>query len=230
MIFDFNEKFPEIYPINMDLLLNPDREKFGYFWDFEDYMIKENLGLGLNLQGILMVTENDLSLFAGLFDTAFKITTINSRIKLKYTNYSVIEDNFDYIEKYRIGIVDKVRNEFKEAVSNRNKLMEDLGKNIKSKKIWLSLNSSWTPIKESDNKIFWGPEVDVIRLPDFFSVMNMMDLWKEIDEIGPSVFDADDAWSDFAFENLDLIKYIDEDIAKRTGVWSISIIRDMGLI
>ena len=92
MIFDFNEKFPEIYPIDMDLLLDPDRERFGYFWDFEDYIIKENLGLGLNLQGILIISEDDLSLFAGLFDTAFRTTTINSRIKLKYTNYAVIEE------------------------------------------------------------------------------------------------------------------------------------------
>lgn len=229
MIFDFYENFPSIYPISIEFLLNPDRDKIGYYWDFEDYLVEGNLGKGQNLQGILIASEADLSMFIGLFDTGFRMTVINSRIKDKDPNLVMFSESV-HLKEYRESIIKRIKKEFAEAIDNRDFLIESLKKEIKKNKIWIPLNNSWGSLSETENKIFWGTGVKINRLPSFFSVMNLKELWIEIDKKGPSIFKEDEAWTDLAFQHLDLIKYIDESVAERIGISYLSDIRDLGLI
>ena len=89
MIYDFHGNFSEIYPIPKDSLKSPDRDKWGYYWDFEDYLIENESGRGLSLQGILLSNPNDFELFSGLFQRAFRMSTINAKLK-----------NFHYMTNY----------------------------------------------------------------------------------------------------------------------------------
>ena len=66
MIFDFYENFSSLYPLRKEELLLPDREKFGYYWDFEDFLVENERGKGLVLQGFMISNEEDLSGFKDL--------------------------------------------------------------------------------------------------------------------------------------------------------------------
>ena len=75
---------------------------------------------------------------------------------------------------------------------------------------------------------FWGNGVEIKTLPDDFSIMNRKDVWEEVDLLGPLNFEPEMAWQDLSFSYPNLVKYIDEEIRQKSGIYFLDQCHDFG--
>jgi len=219
-IYDFYDNFSSIYPIDKDSLKSPDRDQIGYYWDFEDYFIKGEVGRGLVIQGILLTDEKDFIFFKGLFQQAFRMTVINSSVKAPYvSSMGDFIDEFIPSSHLKNNYFENVIENFSEAFESKTDSMNSFFDLIKSKlkrgKIWIPLNNYWTDLIKSDTEKIWGDDIRVLRLPDEYLAMNRKDLWEELHELGPLEFNIDMAWEDLSYASPELVNYMDKDILER---------------
>lgn len=232
MLYDFHGNFSQIYPLKKEILKSPDRNKWGYYWDFEDYLIEEEPGRGLTLQGFMISSIEDFSVFSGLFQRAFRMSTVNAKIKnCIIINYMDFGSAPDFEDSYLRSSVRELDLDIDAKIGSMNSLF-DLIKNKlrRSACIWIPLNSYWTDLMRDETSNFWGPDVEVLRLPEEYTPMNNKDLWEELDIKGPLEFNKDMMWEDFSFVWPNLVKYVDPDIVKRIDTDFLRIGSEYGLI
>jgi hypothetical protein len=233
MIYDFHGNFSEIYPIKKEILKNPDRERWGYFWDFEDYLIEDESGRGLTLQGIMLGSTKDFTLFEGLFQRAFRMTTINAKIKnfiiSDYTDFS--DFGLDFEETYIRTSIDVLSSEIDMKIRRMEEFLDHVKTFIKRKGlVWVSLCPYWTSLIHDETQKFWGDDVFVTRLPDEYAPMNLKELWEELDTLGGVKFDKDMMWEDFSFMYPNFVSYIDPEISKRIDTEFLGTSSEYGLL
>ncbi len=233
MVYDFYGKFSEIYPINLEDLKSPEREKWGYFWDMEDYMFKDKNGRGLLLQGILLNTPEDFNTFTKIFNYNLRKTTFNSLIKITESlldNGSEIGlQDEDFSESVEYAAFKNFCDEFHRVNDQKKSYFESLNLSIRRGKIWISLNHYWTDLIKKETEDFWGSEIRVFRLPDSYSVMNRKDLWEETIMEGIREFDENKIWEDFSYKFPILVKHMDPAIRQKIGVNFLTKATDWGL-
>lgn len=228
MIFDFYENFSSLYPLRKEELLRPDREKFGYYWDFEDFLVENEKGKGLVLQGFMISTEEDLSGFIERFDRAFLRFSIGSIIKNAFFDLALWDE--DLKKKVERKAVDEIKSDFSGRIDTRDDFLLSLKSSLKEGNIWIATNSYWSILVKKDIESFWGNGVKIKTLPDDFSIMNRKDVWEEVDLLGPLNFEPEMAWQDLSFSYPNLVKYIDEGIRQKSGVDFLDQCHDFGLI
>ena len=228
MIFDFYENFSSLYPLRKEELLRPDREKFGYYWDFEDFLVENEKGKGLVLQGFMISTEEDLSGFIERFDRAFLRFSIGSIIKNAFFDLVLWDE--DLKKKVERKAVDEIKSDFSGRIDTRDNFLLSLKSSLKEGNIWIATNSYWSILVKKDIESFWGNGVKIKTLPDDFSIMNRKDVWEEVDLLGPLNFEPEMAWQDLSFSYPNLVKYIDEGIRQKSGVDFLDQCHDFGLI
>jgi hypothetical protein len=228
MIFDFYENFSSLYPLRKEELLRPDREKFGYYWDFEDFLVENEKGKGLVLQGFMISTEEDLSGFIERFDRAFLRFSIGSIIKNAFFDLALWDE--DLKKKVERKAVDEIKSDFSGRIDRRDDFLLSLKSSLKEGNIWIATNSYWSILVKKDIESFWGNGVKIKTLPDDFSIMNRKDVWEEVDLLGPLNFEPEMAWQDLSFSYPNLVKYIDEGIRQKSGVDFLDQCHDFGLI
>jgi hypothetical protein len=228
MIFDFYENFSSLYPLRKEELLRPDREKFGYYWDFEDFLVENEKGKGLVLQGFMISTEEDLSGFIERFDRAFLRFSIGSIIKNAFFDLALWDE--DLKKKVERKAVDEIKSDFSGRIDTRDNFLLSLKSSLKEGNIWIATNSYWSILVKKDIESFWGNGVKIKTLPDDFSIMNRKDVWEEVDLLGPLNFEPEMAWQDLSFSYPNLVKYIDEGIRQKSGVDFLDQCHDFGLI
>lgn len=215
-IYDFYDNFSDIYPIDKDSLKSPNRNRVGYYWDFEDYFINGETGRGLLIQGILLTDLADLNFFKGLFQQAFRMTVINSIVKESYLgNIDDFVPDITFKDNYFQAVIEAFSKSFLDKTNSMNEYFDLIKFKLKRGKIWIPLDNYWTDLIKSDVEKFWGEDIRVIRLPDEYSAMNRKDLWEELHEIGPLEFNIDMAWEDLSYLNPELVNYINKDILDR---------------
>lgn len=215
-IYDFYDNFSTIYPLDKDSLKNPDRDIFGYYWDFEDYIVGGEIGRGLVLQGIMITCPEDFKFFVGIFQQAFRMTAINAVIRSSFiVNFSDFYSDAEFRDNYSKSIIDTLTKTFDEKIKLMNSFFDMIKIKSKRGKIWISLDQYWTDLIKSDVEIFWGSGISVIRLPLEYSAMNQKYVWEEVHRIGPLEFNPDMAWEDLSYTYPELVKYIDKDILER---------------
>jgi hypothetical protein len=228
MIFDFYENFSSLYPLRKEELLRPDREKFGYYWDFEDFLVENEKGKGLVLQGFMISTEEDLSGFIERFDRAFLRFSIGSIIKNAFFDLALWDE--DLKKKVERKAIDEIKSDFSGRIDRREDFLLSLKSSLKEGNIWIATNSYWSILVKKDIESFWGNGVKIKTLPDDFSIMNRKDVWEEVDLLGPLNFEPEMAWQDLSFSYPNLVKYIDEGIRQKSGVDFLDQCHDFGLI
>jgi hypothetical protein len=228
MIFDFYENFSSLYPLRKEELLRPDREKFGYYWDFEDFLVENEKGKGLVLQGFMISTEEDLSGFIERFDRAFLRFSIGSIIKNAFFDLALWDE--DLKKKVERKAIDEIKSDFSGRIDRREDFLLSLKSSLKEGNIWIATNSYWSILVKKDIESFWGNGVKIKTLPDDFSIMNRKDVWEEVDLLGPLNFEPEMAWQDLSFSYPNLVKYIDEEIRQKSGVDFLDQCHDFGLI
>ena len=233
MVYDFYGKFSEIYPINLEDLKSPERDKWGYFWDMEDYMFKDKNGRGLLLQGILLSTPKDFDTFTKIFDHNLRKTTFNSLLKLTESLienvYEIGPQDLDFTESAEYGAFKYFCDESHKVGEQRREYFESLNLSVRRGKIWISLNPYWTDLIKKETEDFWGPEIRVFRLPDRYFVMNRKDLWEETIIEGMEKLDENKIWEDFSYKFPTLVKHIDPEIRQKIGVNFLTKATDWGL-
>jgi len=228
MIFDFYENFSSLYPLRKEELLWPDREKFGYYWDFEDFLVENEKGKGLVLQGFMISTEEDLSGFIERFDRAFLRFSIGSIIKNAFFDLALWDE--DLKKSVERKAVDEIKSDFSGRIDRRDDFLLSLKSSLKEGNIWIATNNYWSILVKRDIESFWGNGVEIKTLPDDFSIMNRKDVWEEVDLLGPLNFEPEMAWQDLSFSYPNLVKYIDEEIRQKSGVDFLDQCHDFGLI
>jgi hypothetical protein len=230
MIYDFHGNFSEIYPIQKDSLRIPDRNRWGYFWDFEDYLIENEDGRGLTLQGIMLRSAEDFTFFEGLFQRAFRMTTINAKIK-NFIISDYTEFGLDFEETYIKTSIDLLSSEIDGKIRRMEEFLDHVKKFIKRKGlVWVSLCPYWTSLIHDETQKFWGNDVFVTRLPDEYAPMNLKELWEELDLLGGIKFDKDMMWEDFSFMYPNFVIYIDPEISKRIDTDFLGTSSEYGLL
>jgi hypothetical protein len=232
MIYDFHGNFSQIYPLKKELLKSPDRDKWGYYWDFEDYLIEEETGRGLTLQGFMISSIEDFSVFSGLFQRAFRMSTINAKIKnCIIINYMDFGSGLDFEDSYLRSSVRELDFDIDAKIESMNSLFDLIRNKLRrNARIWIPLNSYWTDLMRDETSNFWGLDVEILRLPEEYTPMNNKDLWEELDTKGPLEFNKDMMWEDFSFIWPNLVKYVDPDIVKRIDTDFLRIGSEYGLI
>ena len=217
MIYDFHGNFSEIYPIPKDSLKKPDRERWGYYWDFEDYIIENESGRGLSIQGILLTDIDDFKLFSGLFQRAFRMSTINAKLKnFHIVNYTDFNDSPEFESSYISNSVSELGSQIDEKIGRMNDLFGEIKNSIKRREgVLISLCPYWTDLIHDETQKFWGDDIKVFRLPVEYSPMNFKELWEELDIIGGLEFEKDMMWEDFSFMYPQFVKYLDPEIRQR---------------
>lgn len=228
MIFDFYENFSSLYPLRKEELLLPDREKFGYYWDFEDFLVENERGKGLVLQGFMISNEEDLSGFIQRFDRAFLRFSIGSIIKNAFFDLALWDD--DLKKRVEKKTVAEIKSDFADKIDKRDDFLLSLKSSLKCGNIWIATNNYWSILVKRDIEGFWGNGVEIKTLPDDFSIMNRKDVWEEVDLLGPLNFEPEMAWQDLSFSYPNLVKYIEEEIRQKSGVDFLDQCHDFGLI
>ena len=228
MIFDFYENFSSLYPLRKEELLLPDREKFGYYWDFEDFLVENERGKGLVLQGFMISNEEDLSGFIERFDRAFLRFSIGSIIKNAFFDLSLWDD--DLKKRVEKKTVAEIKSDFEGRIDKRDDFLLSLKSSLKGGNIWIATNNYWSILVKRDIEGFWGNGVEIKTLPDDFSIMNRKDVWEEVDLLGPLNFEPEMAWQDLSFSYPNLVKYIEEEIRQKSGIDFLDQCHDFGLI
>ena len=228
MIFDFYENFSSLYPLRKEELLLPDREKFGYYWDFEDFLVENERGKGLVLQGFMISNEEDLSGFIERFDRAFLRFSVGSIIKNAFFDLSLWDD--DLKKRVEKKTVAEIKSDFKGRIDKRDDFLLSLKSSLKGGNIWIATNNYWSILVKRDIEGFWGNGVEIKTLPDDFSIMNRKDVWEEVDLLGPLNFEPEMAWQDLSFSYPNLVKYIEEEIRQKSGIDFLDQCHDFGLI
>jgi hypothetical protein len=228
MIFDFYENFSNLYPLKKEGLLHPDRERFGYYWDFEDFLIEDEKGKGLVLQGFMLSSDEDLSAFSRMFDRAFLTLSIGSIIKNAFSDF-VLWDS-DLRKNLEINTVSEIKADFLDRMSRRDEFLFSLNSSLKKGNIWIATNSYWSILVKKDIEGFWGSGVEIKTLPDDFSIMNRKDVWEEVDLLGPLEFEPEMAWQELSFSYPNLVKYIDEETRQKSGIDFLDQCHGFGLI
>jgi len=228
MIFDFYENFSSLYPLRKEELLCPDREKFGYYWDFEDFLVENEKGKGLVLQGFMISTEEGLSGFMERFDRAFLRFSIGSIIKNAFFDLALWDE--DLKKRVERKAVDEIKSDFLGRIDRRDDFLLSLKSSLKEGNIWIATNNYWSILVKRDIESFWGNGVEIKTLPDDFSIMNRKDVWEEVDLLGPLNFEPEMAWQDLSFSYPNLVKYIDEEIRQKSGIDFLDQCHDFGLI
>lgn len=233
MIYDFYGKFSEIYPLDIHHLKDPDREKWGYFWDMEDYMFSGRNDRGILLQGIMLKDPDDLEFFKGIFNLNFKKTKINSIIKeaevSDFLDIKAITNDQDVIDSTYKGMVRNFSDSLLKLNQERLSYFKELELSVRRGGIWLSLNHYWTDLIRKETEDFWGRDVRIFRLPLSYSSMNDKILWEESIEEGGIEFTEDIAWEEFSHRFTKLVKYIDEEIRERIKVNYLKDLHDFGI-
>lgn len=228
MIFDFYENFSSLYPLRKEELLLPDREKFGYYWDFEDFLVENERGKGLVLQGFMISNEEDLSGFIERFDRAFLRFSVGSIIKNAFFDLSLWDD--DLKKRVEKKTVAEIKSDFEGRIDKRDDFLLSLKSSLKGGNIWIATNNYWSILVKRDIEGFWGNGVEIKTLPDDFSIMNRKDVWEEVDLLGPLNFEPEMAWQDLSFSYPNLVKYIEEEIRQKSGIDFLDQCHDFGLI
>lgn len=233
MVYDFYGNFPEIYPIELEDLKNPDRVKWGYFWDMEDYMFSGKNNRGLMMQGMILNSVEDFNEFVKIFNTNFKKTVINSLMKLTESllgNAVIIEPYDENLnESIAYASVKNFKDELDRVMRQKEAYFDSLKLSVRRGKVWISLNHYWTELIKKETEDFWGNDVRVFRLPDSYSVMNRKDLWEETIEEGTQEFNENKIWEDFSYKFPLLVKHIDPKIRESIGVNFIIKATNLGL-
>lgn len=215
-IYDFYDNFSKIYPLDKEDLKNPDRSKFGYYWDFEDYIIGGEVGRGLVLQGIMITNPDDFKFFYGIFQQGFRMTVINSAIKNSFiVNFDDFFNTEEFKDNYSRNTISSLAESFDVSVQRMTSFFDTLKTKSKRGRVWIPLDNYWTDLIKADVEKFWGSDVSVYRLPLEYSNMNRKDLWEEVHQLGPLEFNKDMAWEDLSYTYPQLVKYIDKDILER---------------
>jgi hypothetical protein len=234
MIFDFYENFSRIYPIKREDLINPDRSKFGYFWDFEDYLIEGVTGRGLTLKGFLITSEDDFEHFKRMFDRFFLRGPINSIISEYGLSSAFIQDtlleNPELKSNFYKNIINNITDDFNHRDGLRKALFDGLKRSLKENNIWIPLYRNMTKLLEKDIQSFWGNSIKTVFIHELFGSFNIKGVWEEIDELGPIEYSEEMAWTDLAFSHPELVKYIDEEMRQKTGTEFLGQCHDFGLI
>lgn len=228
MIFDFYENFSSLYPLRKEELLLPDREKFGYYWDFEDFLVENERGKGLVLQGFMISNEEDLSGFIERFDRAFLRFSIGSIIKNAFFDLALWDE--DLKKNVEKKAVSEIKSDFAGRIDRRDDFLLSLKSSLKGGNIWIATNNYWSILVKRDIEGFWGNGVEIKTLPDDFSIMNRKDVWEEVDLLGPLNFVPEMAWQDLSFSYPNLVKYIDEETRQKSGIDFLDQCHDFGLI
>ena len=228
MIFDFYENFSSLYPLRKEELLLPDREKFGYYWDFEDFLVENERGKGLVLQGFMISNEEDLSGFIERFDRAFLRFSVGSIIKNAFFDLSLWDD--DLKKRVEKKTVAEIKSDFEGRIDKRDDFLWSFKSTLKGGNIWIATNNYWSILVKRDIEGFWGNGVEIKTLPDDFSIMNRKDVWEEVDLLGPLNFEPEMAWQDLSFSYPNLVKYIEEEIRQKSGIDFLDQCHDFGLI
>ena len=228
MIFDFYENFSSLYPLRKEELLLPDREKFGYYWDFEDFLVENERGKGLVLQGFMISNEEDLSGFIERFERAFLRLSVGSIIKNAFLDLSLWDD--DLKKRVEKKTVAEIKSDFEGRIDKRDDFLLSLKSSLKGGNIWIATNNYWSILVKRDIEGFWGNGVEIKTLPDDFSIMNRKDVWEEVDLLGPLNFEPEMAWQDLSFSYPNLVKYIEEEIRQKSGIDFLDQCHDFGLI
>jgi hypothetical protein len=232
MIYDFHGNFSEIYPIPKDSLKFPDRDKWGYYWDFEDYLIENETGRGLSIQGIFLSNPDDFRLFSDLFQRAFRMSTINAKLKnFHVVNFTDFIDSEEFESSYVKESVEVLSSEVDAKIERMNDLFEEIKNLIKRRNgVWISLCPYWTDLMHEETQKFWGDDVFVFRLPVEYSPMNFKSLWEELDILGGMKFDKDMMWEDFSYMYPEYVKYLDPRISKRIDTDFLGTSSEYGLL
>ena len=232
MIYDFHGNFSEIYPIPKDSLKIPDRDRWGYFWDFEDYLMENESGRGLSLQGILLLNPKDLDLFSGLFQRAFRMSTINAKLKnFHILNFTDFLDSPGFQGSYIKNSIDILDSEVDIKIERMWDLFEEIKILIKRRKgVWVSLCPYWTDLNHEETEKFWGDDISVFRLPVEYSPMNFKGLWEELDVLGGIKFNKDMMWEDFSYMYPEYVKYLDHRITERIDTNFLGTSSEYGLL
>lgn len=232
-IYDFYGNFSQIYPISKDEIKSPSREKWGYFWDMEDYMFENENGRGLLIQGFLLETQADFGYFQKIFNLNFRKTSINSIIKeigridtseIGFSDAQDLNDSFDSLT------VKKFKQDLERIIENKKTYFERLHLSLRRGKIWISINHYWTDLLEKETQDFWGKEIRIFRLPQEYSSMNRKDVWEESILEGGNNFSEDAAWEDLSYNFPNLVKYIDKEIRERIDVTYLGDCHDFGIL
>ena len=222
-VYNFYENYPNLYPINLNKLKSPDREKFGYYWEIDSYMFlnPDRPNWSHQMKGFFLRSV-DMNNFEILLGSAFMRTLINSRIKAFGTRSNLLLG-----EKFRVQI-------FSAEIDNLFDIFysfTDIIKNkLLKKNVWLSSDAKWNPYIEKEVSYFWGDDTRVIRFPEIFSIMNMMDIWYSIIKEEKVKASKDIVWEIFSYNFPHLVEYIDIDIQKKIGVEFLKNITDFGII
>jgi len=232
MIYDFHGNFSEIYPIPKDSLKSPNRDKWGYYWDFEDYLIENESGRGLSLQGILLSNPNDFELFSGLFQRAFRMSTINAKLKnFHVVNFKDFIDSSEFESSYVKESVEVLSSEVDQKIERMNNLFSEIKNLIKRRNgVWISLCPYSTDLIHEEIQKFWGEDIFVLRLPVEYSPMNYKGLWEELDTLGGMKFDKDMMWEDFSYMYPEYVKYMDQETSKRIDTGFLGTSSEYGLL
>lgn len=232
MIYDFHGNFSEIYPIPKDSLKNPDRERWGYYWDFEDYLIENESGRGLSLQGMILTNPEDLKLFSGLFQRAFRMSTINAKLKnFHVVNFADFVTSPEFQSSYIKDSIIVLDSEVDSKIEGMNNLFEEIKNLIKRRSgVWVSLCPYWTDLIHEETQNFWGDDIFVFRLPVEYSPMNFRGLWEELDTLGSMEFNKDMMWEDFSYMYPEYVKYLDPEISKRIETDFLGTCSEYGLL
>jgi hypothetical protein len=232
MIYDFHGNFSQIYPLKKEILKSPDRNTWGYYWDFEDYLIDGETGRGLTVQGFMISTPDDFSVFSGLFQRAFRISSVNAKIKnCIIVNYADFGSSPDFEDSYLRSAVDTLSSDIDAKIVSMHDFFSLIKNKLRRREgVWIPLNSYWTDLMREETSNFWGQSIEIIRLPEEYTPMNNKDLWEELDVKGPLEFDKDMMWEDFSFIWPNLVKYVDPDIIKRIDTDFLRISSEYGLI
>lgn len=230
MIFDFYENFSSLYPLKKDKLIFPDREKLGYYWDFEDYLVEDEKGKGLVLQGFMIRSAEDFISFKGIFDRAFLKIIIGSVIKNYGSDVDFVIDSEEFHKTLQRNTIQEIKKQFETRINSREEFFLDLESSLKSGSIWIATNNYWSSLVAIDVSKFWGKDVRIKTLPDIFSILKRKDAWEEVDLLGPLDFYPEMAWEDLSFYYPKLVKYIDEEIRQKSDLGFLDQCHDFGII
>lgn len=231
MIYDFYENFINIYPLPRKDIITPDREVFGYYWEFEDYLIEGERGNGLTIAGFLINVQEDLSHFKMIFDRAFRITTINSIIStIIPAEEDFVIDDLNFLENYKKNSIKEIEKEFKLKLQLKKDFFGFLDNFSGDNRIWISSNPHWNKQIQTETEKFWKNEVRIITFPDHFSIMRRKDVWEESYKLDPMEFNENWIWEDLAFRHPSYVKYIDENVVNSLGLDFLDQSHSFGLI
>jgi hypothetical protein len=233
LVYDFYGKYLEDCPIIKEHLKSPNRDTWGYYWVFEDYMILGQRGsISVPLEGILLETPEDYNFFKGVMHRFFIMSVVNSMVKTASLRFGdFVEDAYgtEFTENLRRNIIDHFSNKLDEKIKSLDSFLESIKMSIKRGKVWMSLSYYWTDSIERDVSMFWGNDVSVKRFPNEFESICMDGIIHDVLAEGPLEFNKDLAWEALSFGCTELIGYIEKDIVERLGIEYLKDLDDIGL-